>query len=413
MKSPTVRVQLITNYWHFPHEKASSRYSTLASMLVEAGAEVEVVTSTFYHFSKTHRSPVPNTMSGERFAVTLLPEPGYTKNISLRRIYSHHKLAHETAGYLRGSRKPDVVVAAVPSLDLAQQASRHARRLGVPLVIDVQDLWPEAFRIGVSLPGLNTTLYRPLTRKADAIYRSADVITAVSATYLARARTVNERAPGEVVYIGIDLDAFDAARTHGCDSPRLHRVGPNFTDGPVLAYIGTLGHSYDLPTAFRATLEVERRLGSPIRLLVMGDGPLRDTYETQAKSLGIRAEFTGQLPYSEMVRRLSEAALALNPIHGRSAASIINKHGDYLAAGLPIVNSQQSAELQDLLRDSGAGFSSAPGDVTAFADAIESILADPLRHSGMSIAARRLAETRFDRRRTYPAMVESILGAVR
>lgn len=43
---------IISNYWHFPLEKASSRYHSIASLLVESGVSTEVITSQFYHTKK-------------------------------------------------------------------------------------------------------------------------------------------------------------------------------------------------------------------------------------------------------------------------------------------------------------------------------------------------------------------------
>ena len=52
----TTDVLLIANYWHFEEEKASSRYRTMANLIVEKGYSLEVVTSSFRHLTKKQRN---------------------------------------------------------------------------------------------------------------------------------------------------------------------------------------------------------------------------------------------------------------------------------------------------------------------------------------------------------------------
>ena len=67
-------VVMISNYWHFPWEKSSSRYHTAAAELAGAGMTVEVVTSSFYHTRKRQHEPVSEPLP---YRATLLHERGY------------------------------------------------------------------------------------------------------------------------------------------------------------------------------------------------------------------------------------------------------------------------------------------------------------------------------------------------
>ena len=51
-------------------------------------------------------------------------------------------------------------------------------------------------------------------------------------------------------------------------------------------------------------------------------------------------EFTGRLPYSEMIRRITECDIAVNPIMHGVAKSIIIKVGDYAMVGLSVISTQ-------------------------------------------------------------------------
>jgi len=174
-----------------------------------------------------------------------------------------------------------------------------------------------------------------------------------------------------------------------------------------IAYIGTLGHSYDLGVVIEALAILSARGMRGLKFVVMGDGPLQEKFVALAEERGVDAEFTGRLPYEQMAGRLAGCHIAVNPIAKGAAQSIINKVGDYAAAGLPVVSTQENPEYRALLSGYGAGINceDCPENV---ADAIELLVRDPAKRKAMGAAGRRLAEERFDRARTYPAIYELI-----
>lgn len=254
-----------------PH--GTSRFVCLARRL---GREhrVELVTSDFDHRTKETRRERDFALPAK---VTLLPEPGYPKNICLRRLFSHWLFARRVRAYLKGREKPDAIYCAVPSLSCAFYAARYAEKNRIPFAIDVQDLWPEAFSLAV--PGAARFLLRPLVRRAESIYKSADIIVGVSETYCRRAARCR---PGPVpclpVYLGTDLAQFD----RWASSP-VRRDPEKF----ILAYGGTLGHSYDIPCILEALALLKGRDIS-VTLWVLGDGPLRGAFQARAEELGWR-----------------------------------------------------------------------------------------------------------------------------
>ncbi len=388
---------LVTNYWHFPEEKGSSRYFTLATMLAAEGIALEVVTSSFYHRTKSQRQiDVEQLQNRYPFKISIIDEPSYGKNISLRRLASHRRFAKNVLSYLREREAPDAIYCAVPSLDVGLRVGKFARKRRVPFLIDVQDLWPEAFNMRFSIPGLSKLAFWPALRKANRIYSLADSIIAVSQTYVDRALGANRRLEsGTPVFLGLELTEFDRA---------ARRIDEVEKHGEFwLAYAGSLGASYDLETVIDALAllraESSETTTPNVRLIVMGDGPKRSKLEHR---------FTGMLRYEEMVPLLCSCDAAVNPIHKRSAASIINKHGDYFAAGLPIVNSQESPEFRDLLDARRAGLNCTPGNPREVAAAISTLLVDRELRNSMASNSRITAVELFDRAKTYNAIISAI-----
>lgn len=57
----------------------------------------------------------------------------------------------------------------------------------VRFIIDIQDLWPEAFKMVFKLPIVSDIVFAPFNFLANGIYKRADEIIAVSDTYVNRA----------------------------------------------------------------------------------------------------------------------------------------------------------------------------------------------------------------------------------
>jgi glycosyltransferase involved in cell wall biosynthesis len=395
-------VLLITNYWHFECEKASSRYFTLAKKIVLAGIDLEVITSTFYHATKTQRNYTKDFLGSFPYKVSLIHESGYGSNVSLKRILSHKEFAKNVIEYIKKRKKPDLIYCVIPSLDVAYMVTKYANKNNIKVIIDIQDLWPETYKMIFNVPIISDIVFYPMKRIADKAYSAADEIVAVSQTYVDRALRVNKKCnSGYSIFLGAELSKFDTA-TKGANS--INKP----SDELWIAYIGTLSYSYDIPSIIKALTLLQEKNGPRVKFMVMGDGPLRKDFEKLAKEKGINCEFKGQLEYTEMVKFLCKCDIAVNPIVGSSAASIVNKVGDYAAAGLPVINTQDCKEYKDLLNDYNAGLNCKNGDIKDIALGIEKLCKDATLRNRMGNNNRRFAEERFDRDRTYEIIVDLI-----
>ena len=370
----------------------NDRFLYLARLLSRKH-EVELITGSFRHSTKSRRTEPEDEWP---FRITFLEEPGYPRNVCLQRFRSHRAWGQEVLKYLEGRKKPDVVYCAVPSLTGPELAAKYCEKNHVRFIIDVQDLWPEAFRMALDVPVVSSLVFAPFTALADGIYRRADAVCAVSESYRARAMKVNRKsADGAAVYLGVELEAFDRnAAGH---------LAERKDGGILLGYAGTLGTSYDLPVVFEAL----RKLNRPdLRMTVVGDGPLEQAFRQQAEGLDVT--FTGRLPYERMCGILASCDIVVNPIVGSSVATIINKHGDYAACGRPVLNTQDSEEYRALVDEYRMGFNCRCGDAADLAEKLERLARDPALREEMGRNARRCAEEKFDRASTYQKLIAVI-----
>lgn len=399
----------------------NSRFSYLANKLAQVpGVSVELISSSFSHDNKKKRDGIPEKFN---FSVKLIDEPGYKKNVCLKRFYSHYVWGKSVIKYLKGRKKPDVVYCAVPSLTGPNEVAKYCKKNNIPFIIDIQDLWPEAFQMVFNIPIISNSIFAPFNYLANNIYKHADIVCAVSDTYVNRALRVNSNVnKGYAVFLGTELKTFDNNATKeivvvGSDERR--NVGVQIWDGVPeklkkykneiwLAYCGTLGSSYDLTTAIQAISKFNQS-DYDVKFIVMGSGPKSDEFIECARKERINAIFTGNLNYSDMCSILVKCDININPISSGAAQSIINKHADYAASGLPVISTQESAEYRKLVSDFDMGFNCKNNDVNDLFSKIELLVKDEELRKSMGKNARRCAEERFDRARTYSEIINLIL----
>lgn len=387
-------IVIVANFVGGLHGTDNNRFSYLASMLCKDN-DVELIASDFCHGEKARRTNLFNFA----FKMTLLNEPGYKKNICLKRFLSHYVWGRNVIKYLKSRKKPDVVYCAVPSLTAPVMVSEYCKKNGIRFIVDVQDLWPEAFQIVFKVPVLSKLLFAPFKQLADKVYGYADEIVAVSQTYVDRALSVNKKgAKGFSVFLGTNLDTFDEnvkKKIDQCkvDFPKKEELW--------LGYCGTLGKSYDIPSVIDALhlLMVQKK---PVpKFIVMGDGPQKAEFEAYAKLKKVDALFTGRLSYDNMCALLSMCDIVVNPIIGLSVASIINKHADYASVGRPVINTQSSQEYRELIESYGMGINCESGNAEDVAQAVEKLSLDQELRIRMGEGARKCAEEKFNRLNTY------------
>lgn len=394
-----MKILIIAHFSGIPNKQNNDRFNYIARILSKEN-EVELITTSFSHRNKTKKVLDKEQLKKLDYKFTTICEPGYENNISLKRIYSHNIMARNLQKYLTGIKeKPDVIYCSVPSLSVAKTTAKYAKKNNIRFIIDIQDLWPEAFKMKFKIPIIRDIIFYPMKKIANYIYKQADDIVAVSDTYLNRAVKVNRKCKNKLsVFLGTELKTFD----------EYHKKNmKTFNDEYIrLVYIGTVGYSYDLKTIIDVTRTLQEK-GEKVKFLIIGKGPLEA--ELKEYSKGVDVEFIKFLPYGEMIGYLCACDIAINSFIKGASQSITNKIGDYAAAGLPVINTQESKEYRKIVEDYKIGFNCENGNAEDIVNKIEILIRDKEKRKEFGKNNRKLAEEKFDRKNTYKSITDVIV----
>ena len=136
-------ILIISQFGSTYSENDNDRFLYIAKKMC-INNRVEIVTSSFCHEKKNHRVTAQKEWP---FKITFLNEIGYKKNVCIKRFLSHFIWGINLKKYLKQRKTPDVVYCAVPSLTGPYFVAKYCKKNKVKFVLDIQDLWPEAFKM--------------------------------------------------------------------------------------------------------------------------------------------------------------------------------------------------------------------------------------------------------------------------
>lgn len=193
------------------------------------------------------------------------------------------------------------------------------------------------------------------------------------------------------IYNGVDTQRF-----HPATAGRSPIAGSPFND-PALWLVGTVGRMQTvkaqpvLARAFVQTLAETPALRQRLRLVLVGDGPLRAECEAVLRKAGVAdlAWFAGErTDVADVMRGLDCFVLP------SLAEGISNTILEAMATGLPVVATGVGANAE-LVVHAETGLVVAPGDAGPLARAMAQLAADPDRAVAIGRAGRRRVEQSF------------------
>lgn len=390
-------------YGWLPCEPGPSRFYYICKMFAENGWDVELITGDFQHFEKKYRDTEKIRSQNYPFQISFIHVPAYKKNIDPRRVYSNRISAQNTIKHLSHNQY-DAIYCSIPANDVAAKVGKYCSQKEIPFIVDIEDLWPEAMEMAVHNKWLRKLIFPYFMRDAEAAYACADAVVGTSQDYTERATLYNHRSiPSKTVYVGCDLKQFDT----GVKEYEAEIIKPE--NEFWVTYAGSIGTSYDIRTMVLAGKALMNAGRDNIRIKILGTGPQKEELEQLSKDLNCtNVEFLGYIPYPKMAAYLTKSDVVVNSFVKGAPQSIVNKVGDYLASGKPIINTLENPVFCRLVAENDVGINIEPGNVTALQNAVERYLNDTENCKNTGKKARQLAEQKFDRDVAYKEILYSV-----
>ena len=362
--------------------------------------EVDLITSSFQHWEKKQRNKEEVKKQELPYNIILLDEPGYIKNVDVRRIISHRIFAKNLKKYLDKKSSYDLLYCVIPDNYTAAIVAKYTNKNNIKLIIDTEDLWPEAMLMVVNIPILSKVLFYPFKKAAKTAYNFTNGIIGTSDEYTNHYKKyTNKILPSETVYVGNELKVFDA----GVSKYKIEKKQKEFW----VTYAGNIGTSYDIKTLILAGEKIREKGYKDIKIKILGIGPLFEELKSFSNNME-NIEFLGYIEYQKMAAYLSKSDIVVNSFVKKAPQSIVTKIGDYLASGKPMINTCSSLEFRNKVEKDNFGINVEAENVEELEKAILKLYQNEELAQKLGKNARKIAEEEFDREKSYYKIVEMI-----
>lgn len=387
-----MKIIYLHQYFNTPEMPGGTRSYELARRLVQWGHDVHMITSkrTDANAAKGWEHSIEAGINVHWYPVRYSNKMSF--NDRIRAFLKFVFVSAKKASSLNG----DVVFATSTPLTIALPGVFASKRLKVPFVFEVRDLWPE---VPIKIGALDNKLIIEAARILEKFaYNQSEQIIALSPGM--KEGIVKAGYPEQKVNIipnSSDIDLFDVPDAAG---QRFRDEHDWLGDRPLVVYTGTLGIVNGV--SFLARLADRARLINPdVRFLVVGDGREYRKVKEKALELGVlnRNFFMfGETPKREIPSILSAADVATSLVIDMEVmwANSANKFFDALASGTPIMINYKGWQ-SDLLEKYGAGIVVPPGRPDEAAVQLVDFITHKKRLKKAAGQAKALAREQFDR----------------
>jgi glycosyltransferase involved in cell wall biosynthesis len=334
---------------------------------------------------------------------------GYERNVSLRRFREHRGVARKFAAMAPQLPRPDVILASLPTLELARAAVEFGQKTNVPVLLDVRDLWPDVLMEVAPRPlrWLARIVLHGQHSDAEHALQNCTGIVGISSAYLDWGLRIAHRARRDadaIFPLGyLAPKPSENSEERAGESLRAIGVDPGKT---ICWYVGSFGRQYDLLPVIEAARRTEAAGRRDVQFVISGDGEQGEQWRAAAAGIG-NMLFTGWIDGDAINWLRSHAAVGFQPYVAGAPQGLANKLFEYLSAGIPVVSSLPG-ENAELIAAHDCGLTYRPGSGEDCYAKVRELLEDPARRSAMAGNGKRLFMQQFDPQTIFDGLVKHL-----
>lgn len=402
-----MRIVYLHQYYNTPAMPGGTRSYEIARRLKGLGHAVTVVTS-----ERSQSRGFEWVITDEEgVEVNWLPVP-YSNHMGYgERVRAFARFAYESAK--RAAAIPaDLVFATSTPLTIAIPGVFAAKKLKVPMVFEVRDLWPE---VPIAIGALKNPALRVLAQWLERwAYRNSEAVVALSPGM----RDGVIRAGYDSARVAVIPNSSDNADFEVGEERRAtwRAKRPWLGSRPLLTYPGTFGRingvDYIVPIARKL-----KDIAPDVRILLIGDGVEKAAVQRMAAEAGVldvnlfvedsvpKAQMPDVFAGSDMI---CSFVIDIPELFANSA----NKVFDTFAAARPILINHGGWQAE-IIGQTGCGLVTEGLSAEAAAQVLAERLQDPVWLAQAGKAAKRLATERFDRDVLVDQLNEVLIAAAK
>lgn len=331
-----MKILYLHQYFTTPSMAGGTRSYEMARRLVAWGHEVHMITTDREGRYDPKQKWYETEEAGIHVHWTPIP---YSNKMSysqrIKAFFSFSWRAAKKAAEIGGN----IVFATSTPLTIAIPGVYASKRLKIPMVFEVRDLWPE---VPIALGALKNPLTKSAARWLERFaYRNSSHIVALAPGM--KEHIIGKGFPSEKITVipnGADVELFSVPEETG---EALRRQVEWLGDRPLVVYAGTLGRVNGVGLLVDLA-EAVSTISPDVLFAIIGSGKEEDDireYAVKKKVLGRNFFMLGEISKAKIPEWLSAATACAVFYNGPEIVwrdSVPNKFFDCLAASKPFIS---------------------------------------------------------------------------
>ncbi|MBC1520280.1 glycosyltransferase family 4 protein [Listeria aquatica] len=357
-----MNILYLHQYFATPASSTSIRSYVFAKKLVDSGHKVTVITTDAFLENEQ-----PYQISGhvkhyqfDGIEVRAVSSSYSNYMNKYQRIREFVKFSYMAQKIGKKQKNADLIFATSTPLTIGIPAMQLKRKLKIPYIFEVRDLWPEApIQLGYLSSKPAITLARWLEKK---IYQHAEHIIALSPGMAKGVIATSQKADKVSVIPNLaDLNLF---QDDNVDEHLRHRLIRQLDlEGKfVLTHIGAMGEANGLEHLVEAALHLKRKNIMNVKILIVGNGKTKPRLSAFCEQHALEnVQFLDTIKKEEVPTYTSLANVTMTSFLPKPilATNSPNKFFDSLAAGKPIIVNS-SGWTRKIVESEGIGYYADP-----------------------------------------------------
>lgn len=396
------------------HSARPMRAMNLANALVENGHKVVLWSSAFYHQDKRHRTAHYSSYQINKFLeIRLIPSPGYSKNIGLKRLWDHAVMAQNLKKQLSTTNdRPNVAFIGYPPIEVAAVMGNWLKKNKIPFILDIKDLWPTIFID--TLPGeftktIGKSLLYPYYLIAKNIIRKANGISSMSHSFLKWAYNFSKKNTStyDIIVPLTSPEIVEKSDELKTADEWWNSIDIKNDGKPRVCFVGSHSQAFDMQPIHDAAMYFHSK-NIPCDFIICGHGPLSEEWKGVMKDLP-NVFFPGWIDRTKTKALATRCMAALAPYKNTEdfVFSLPNKILDSLSLGLPIL-SPLKGEVHKMINEEKVGLIYGEVSNVSLQSCIEKLMSNKKLHSEISDNAYKLYKKNYSYTAVYYSLVKHL-----
>ena len=389
-----MRIIYVHQYFQTPAEGGAVRSYHLAKGMVDAGMEVEMITS------GNQKEYDIRWIDGIK--VHYLPVSYDQKFGFFKRIKAFFEFSVQAKKLLRKISRPDLLYITSTPLTTGWIGLWAKRKLAIPYIFEVRDLWPQApIEVGAIK---NKFAIQYLKKLEKRIYQNALSLVGLSPGIANHLRQVSPNSEVHLIPNFSDTQVFVPQKKNE-SLLKKYELESELT----IAYTGALGQ-VNAVAELLGLAHLAQQRGKNWQFLIMGKGKEEENLKRIANKKCLKnlkfIPFGSKSQVNEILSLADFAWISFAHLPVLKTNSP-NKFFDALAAGKAILVNHKGWVYQ-LTKKNGLGLSFLPGRLEESFSNLENLESDPVRLQKMKLNSRKLAEQFFAKEQAVARLLRVI-----